>query len=47
MAPAILLLLLSLQTAPPVREEITVTARVPEPRDEATAATSVVTKKDI
>jgi outer membrane cobalamin receptor len=47
MAPFALLLLLSLQTAPPVRDEITVTARVPEPRDEATAATSVLTKKDI
>jgi vitamin B12 transporter len=44
MAPTILLLLLSLQTA---REEIVVTARVPEPRDEATAATTVVTKKEI
>ncbi|HEV2719188.1 MAG TPA: TonB-dependent receptor [Thermoanaerobaculia bacterium] len=42
--PALLLLLLSLQTA---REEITVTARVPEPRDEAIAASSVVTKKEI
>src|ERR1044071_6642447 len=38
------LLLLSLQVA---REEIVVTARVPEPRDEAAAATSVVTKKEI
>jgi outer membrane receptor protein involved in Fe transport len=44
MGPTLLLLLLSLQTA---REEITVTARVPEPRDEATAATTVVTKKEI
>src|ERR1043165_6175814 len=44
MAPAILLLLLSMQVA---REEIVVTARVPEPRDEATAATTVLTKKQI
>ena len=42
--PSIVLLLLSLQVA---REEITVTARVPEPRDEAIAASSVVTKKEI
>src|SRR5919206_2932818 len=40
----VLLLLLSLQVA---REEIVVTARVPEPRDEASAATSVITKKQI
>lgn len=44
MAPIFFLLFLSLQTA---REEIVVTARVPQPRDEATAAASVVTKKEI
>src|SRR5437763_6960 len=44
MAPTFFLLLLSFQVA---REEIVVTARVPEPRDEAAAATSVVTKKEI
>src|ERR1041385_1886195 len=44
MAPTVLLLLLSMQVA---REEIVVTARVPEPRDEATAATTVLTKKQI
>src|SRR4051812_37527887 len=40
----LLLLLLSLQVA---REEIVVTARVPEPRDEAVAASSVITRKQI
>lgn len=44
MTPALFLLFLSLQVA---REEIVVTARVPEPRDEAAAATSVITKKQI
>ena len=32
---------------PVVREEIVVTARVPEAREDATAATSVLTKKEI
>lgn len=40
----VLLLVLALQVA---REEITVTARVPEPRDEATAASTVIAKKQI
>src|ERR1051326_1922799 len=42
-----MLIIAALFAAQVAREEITVTARVPEPRDEATAASSVITKKQI
>jgi len=42
-----MLIIAALFAAQVAREEITVTARVPEPKDAATAAASVVTKKEI